>query len=273
MKRILPLSLAALCAVFLFSSCVYDPLYTGYGSSYYSSNLGYSGGYYNVVYSDFYVGFHNDYYRYRHTRCSHCNHYPCRGGHSASYYTYFRNYRKPLHNDGHGSRHATLAQRGHSSSYSRSHTGNNYGHFGRFSAPVHSSASTHNRGHSASSSRGHTSNSGTLRNSSIYRGSSPRVSTPRPSSPRSFTPPSNSRSGGSRGSGHAHPSGNSRPTRATLTSTASPRTRAPARAPVSKPSPAPASKTTRNVGRNYGGSSSRPSSSSTPTKNVGRKYR
>ena len=63
------------------------------------------------------------------------------------------------------------------------------------------------------------------------------------------------------------------PTRATLTSTATPRTRAPARTPVSKTSPAPASKTTRKVGQKNGGSSSRPSSSSTPTRNVGRKSR
>ena len=80
MKRILPLSLAALLSVALFSSCAYDPLSEGYGTAY--SSTSYHGGYYDGVYSDFYVGFSNNHYRYRHTRCSHCNHYPCRGGHS-----------------------------------------------------------------------------------------------------------------------------------------------------------------------------------------------
>ena len=62
MKRILPLSLAALLSVALFSSCAYDPLSEGYGTAY--SSTSYHGGYYDGVYSDFYVGFSNNHYRY-----------------------------------------------------------------------------------------------------------------------------------------------------------------------------------------------------------------
>mgnify|MGYP004102401297 CR=1 FL=1 len=223
MKRILPLSLAALLSVALFSSCAYDPLSEGYGTAY--SSTSYHGGYYDGVYSDFYVGFSNNHYRYRHTRCSHCNHYPCRGGHSTNYHAYYRNYSSPLHGHerGHGNQHAGT-HRARSSSYARTRTDTNYGHLGRFSAPVQS-------GHE------HSSSSRTLRNPSSSQ-SSPRHSAPRSSSPRSSSPRSSSPRG-SRSSGNAQPSGNSRPPSGNsrpnptaLTSTRSPR-------PTSKPSSPP----------------------------------
>ena len=97
MNRPLSLSLGLLCTL-LLGSCVYDPLYSdhttyypGYGHDHYH------GGYHNGVFSDFHVGFHGSSYRYRHTRCSHCDHYPCRGGHQTHYHTYYRNYKAPLH--------------------------------------------------------------------------------------------------------------------------------------------------------------------------------
>ncbi|MCH2330352.1 MAG: hypothetical protein MK312_02290 [Roseibacillus sp.] len=78
----------------LMSSCVYDP----YASSYRGHNHShYHGGYHHGFFSDYYIGVHNNYYRYRHTRCSHCSHYPCSGGHRTSYRTYYRDYKKPLH--------------------------------------------------------------------------------------------------------------------------------------------------------------------------------
>jgi hypothetical protein len=221
MKRILPLSLAALLSVALFSSCAYDPLSEGYGTAY--SSTSYHGGYYDGVYSDFYVGFSNNHYRYRHTRCSHCNHYPCRGGHSTNYGSYYRNYSSPLHGHerGHGNQHA-VTPRSHSSSYPRTRTGTNYGHLGRFSAPVQSGPE-------------HSSSSRTLRNPPSYQ-SSPRHSAPRSSSPRSSSPrspsPRSSSPRGSRNSGNAQPSGNSRPNPTALTSTRSPR---PTRKPSSPP--------------------------------------
>ena len=93
MKRLLPLPICLLCTV-LLSSCVYDP----YASSHYGNSHGhYHGGYHNGFFSDYYIGIHKTYYRYRHTRCSHCSHYPCRGGHRTNYHTYYRDYRKPLH--------------------------------------------------------------------------------------------------------------------------------------------------------------------------------
>lgn len=231
MKRILPLSLAALLSVVLFSSCVYDPLYGGYGTAY--SSTSYHGGYFDGVYSDFYVGYSDNHYRYRHTRCSHCNHYPCRGGHSTNYHTYYRNYSSPLHGHGrgHGSQHA-VTHRTHSSSYARTRTGSDYGHFGRFSAP-------------AQSGHGHSSSSRTLRNPSSYQ-SSPRHSAPRSSSPRSSSPR------GSRSSGNARPSGNSRPNPTALTSTRSPR-------PTSRPSSPPPQP-----------SKAAPSRSNSPTKSYNR---
>lgn len=93
MKPFLPFSICMLCTV-LLSSCVYDP----YASSNYGNSHGhYHGGYHNGFFSDYYIGIHKTYYRYRHTRCSHCSHYPCRGGHRTNYHTYYRDYRKPLH--------------------------------------------------------------------------------------------------------------------------------------------------------------------------------
>ncbi len=199
MKRLVLLSLAALAAVFLLSSCVYDSLYTGYsGSSYYAGDYGYSGGFSNGIYSDFYLGFHNDYYRYRHTRCSHCNRYPCRGGHVARYYTYHRNYRSPLHgrarqnhNAGrgsHGTRGGNRFQRiqaspryrdsgrgsGTRRSYRQTHTGNNIGHFGRFREPTGNSGQRTQRNRSNAAPR---SNPRTFRNASPPR-STPRLSPP-----------------------------------------------------------------------------------------------
>ena len=93
MKPFLPFSICLLSTI-LLSSCVYDP----YASSYYDNSHGhYHGGYHNGFFSDYYIGIHKSYYRYRHTRCSHCSHYPCRGGHRTNYHTYYRDYRKPLH--------------------------------------------------------------------------------------------------------------------------------------------------------------------------------
>ncbi len=93
MKPFMPLSICLLFTI-LLSSCVYDP----YAPAYYSgSHSHYHGGYHNGFFSDYYIGMNRSYYRYRHTRCSHCSHYPCSGGHRTNYHTYYRDYRKPLY--------------------------------------------------------------------------------------------------------------------------------------------------------------------------------
>jgi len=246
MKRLLPHAVAALAAILLFSSCVYDPYYTSsYGSGYYADDYRYSGGYYNGIYSDFYLGFSNNHYRYRHTRCRHCGHYPCRGGHSAHYYTYYQTYRQPLHNHG-GNR-----GRGHSrdDSYTRDRTGNLTGY---------------NSGHGAVLSR----NTGRQ-----Y------------SSPRNFSPPSDSRTRGDRSfPGRGSNNYRSNPSSVAFTPPASTSRGATRQEPVRREAPASSSSSTsepqksssstptRNVGRNYGNSASS-SGSATPRRNVGRNYR
>ncbi len=192
MKHSPPLFLALLCAA-LLSSCVFDP----YASVYYDSGYShYHGGYHNGFYSDYYVGIHNNYYRYRHTRCSHCNHYPCHGGHRTDYHTYYRNYQKPLHNHNRGQSHhrdsrAADNDRGRSRKLTDSYDNG-----------IRPSSRSHNSSSSRPTPRGnppksYSLGSGRSRSSASPSRSRPSPSRPersRPATPRPSPPPSPSSS-------------------------------------------------------------------------------
>lgn len=275
----LPLALVALASVLLLSSCVYDPLYPGsgyygasYGTSYGVGDYGYSGGYYNGVYSDFFVGYHNDSYRYRHTRCRHCNHYPCRGGHTTNYYTFHRNYRAPLHRHArHSNRGPSHIRKSHSTraNYGGGHGGGSYRDYdgrtgnrsGRYTGSDRRRASETSRG-----ARGR-SEYGTLRNSSGYRsgrseGSNRRAERPHPATVTSTSP--------TRTTPRLAPR---RETTVRRTESPSRRSSSSSSSSHTKTKTKSSSTPTRNVGRNYGRSSSAARPSGGSTRNVGRRYR
>jgi len=134
MKKLLPTLVAVSVPAFLLVSCAADPYYySATGASYYSPNgyvsSAYDRGYYADYTSDWadwgiplaagviagavFAGWDDDRdcYVYRHTRCHHCGHYPCRGGHHASYRHHYKYHRKPLHPVHQRARYAHLRHR------------------------------------------------------------------------------------------------------------------------------------------------------------------